>query len=356
MSVVKHCFVILVFAFLAAPLLADPLVKPVVPPIPTTQPDAPIQQGVAEDQSIDLHGADGDLAQWLKAFDIKPGHFDYTIQLRLEDDFVLGYRVRFPSPVTSPWPENNVVPAEFYLPRHPKGKIRAAIVLDILAGNAVLARAMARGLAEGGVAALYMPMAYYSTRRPKSDPHFRVLERDPLRTIDVFRQSVMDIRRAKAILASRAEIDAGHVSITGISLGGIMTSLAAGVDGTFDRVVPILAGGDIADLMFHSPETRRLRTELDARGITPQQLAKDFAGIEPLHFASRIDPRRCLMINASADEVIPRVATDALAKAIGAPQVLWAPAGHISCIVFLPAIRQTTVRFISGQAVDKIEY
>src|SRR6185437_14868057 len=113
----------------------------------------------------------------------------------------------------------------------------------------------------------------------------------------------------KAILASRTEIDAAHISITGISLGGIMTSLAAGVDGTFDRVVPILAGGDLARLIFHAPEMRRLRAELIARGVTPEQLEKVLACVEPLHFASRIDPRRCLMINASTDEVIPRLAT-----------------------------------------------
>jgi hypothetical protein len=121
-------------------------------------------------------------------------------------------------------------------------------------------------------------------------------------------------------------------------------------------VVPILAGGDLAALVFHTPETRRLRADLKARGITPEQLAKLFACIEPLHFAARIDARRCLMINATTDEVIPRLATEALAKAIGSPEVLWAPAGHFSAVLFLPAIRQTVVRFLLGQTVDKIEF
>lgn len=323
---------------------------------PTTPLVFPIQHLTAQDHPIDLNGASGQIADWLKTFDVPPKRFDYTIQLRDEDNFIQVYRVTFTSPFVSPWPENNVVPAEFYLPKTATGKVRAAIVLDIMAGNAVLARAMARGLAEGGVAAMYVPMAYYGQRRPKEDPHFRIFDKDPVRAVDAIRQTVMDIRRAKSILESQPNIDPKHISITGISLGGIMTSLAAGVDGTFDRVVPILAGGDIASLVFSTPETRRLRAELIKKGITPEQLEKALACIEPLNFASRIDPSRCLMINAARDEVIPKLATDLLAKAIGSPELLWAPAGHYSAVIYLPAIRQTALRFLSGQPVDKLQY
>jgi dienelactone hydrolase len=338
----------------AAPASAAP--SPATNPAAASQPASPVEHGTAMDRAIDLRGATGDVAKWLKGFDVKPQQFEYSLQTAQDDGFVLACRLTFPSPFVSPWPENNVVPAELYLPRHAAGKVRAAIVLDIMQGNAILARALARGLAEQGVAAMYMPMAYYNQRRPRSDPHMRIFNQDPHSAIDAVRQTVMDIRRAKAILASRPEIDPDHLCITGISLGGIMTSLAAGVDGTFDRVVPILAGGDLPSLIFHAPETRRLREQLKAKGVTPEQLAKDLACIEPLHFASRIDPSRCLMINAAKDEVIPRLATESLARAIGSPMLLWAPAGHITSIFYFPAIRQTVVRFLQGQAVDKIQY
>jgi dienelactone hydrolase len=323
---------------------------------PTSRPAAPIEKRQAHDQPIDLHGATGNAADWLKAFDVKAGAFDYTTQLVDQDEFVSVYRLTYASPFKSPVPENNVVPAEFYLPRKPTGKIRAAVVLDIMAGNAVIARSMARGLADGNIAAIYVPMAYYNQRRPKDDPRFRISHLDPANAVDALRQTVMDIRRAKAILASRPEIDPDHISITGVSLGGIMASLAAGVDGSFDRVVPILAGGDLADLVFKTPETRRLRAKLVADGMTAPQLAVILAPVEPLHFASRIDPQRCLMINALNDEVIPKTDTDALNKAIGSPQQLWVPSGHYSAILFLPAIRETAVRFIGGKPVERIQY
>lgn len=321
------------------------------PTSPATRPAGPVEHLSAIDQPLDLGKASGNTAQWLRQFAVEPRRFDYTLQL-LEDnpaEKIRVYRLVFPSPFKSPFPVNNVVPCEYYVPRDPAGKLTSAIVLDILAGNAIVARALARGMAEHGVAALYVPMAYYNSRRPKDHSHLRWLK-DPDHLTDPPRQTIMDVRRAKAILASRPENDAKKVSITGVSLGGIMTSIAAGVDGHFARVVPILAGGDLAALTFHAPETRRARQQLLARGIDQQRLEKLMAPIEPLHFASRIDPTRCLMINASRDEVIPHACTLELWKAIGRPELLWVPSGHYSAAWFMMSIERQAIDFIKGSA------
>lgn len=321
-----------------------------------SQPSTPAKTFTARDVPIDLRGATGDRARWLAAFDVKAGPFTYAVQLVDEDDAVRVYRVTYASPFKSPWAENNLVPAEFYVPAHGAGKVPAAIVLDIMDGSAIIAHGMAHGLAENGVAALYVPMACYGARKPRDNAHLRALAAKPEGTLDLLRQTVMDIRRGKAVLASRPEVDARHIGITGVSLGGIMTALAAGVDGTFDRVVPILAGGDMAALVFHTRETRKIRQQLVARGITREKLETILAPVEPLRFADRIAPDRCLMINAAEDEVIPRETTDALRKAIGSPQILWSPAGHYSSVLYLPSIRQTAVRFLLGKHVDRIEF
>src|SRR5665213_810972 len=239
----RHGFIMAVVACLAACISTLPASPRFHWPAPTTQPGTPTETFSCKDVPLEMRGASGELAGWLRAFEPKPEQFDYTLQRLDEDDAIIVYRLAYPSAFKTPWPENNTVPAEFYLPKSVSGKMPAAIVLDIMDGSAIIARGMARGLAENGIAALYVPMAYYGPRRPRGDPHLRVLAADPTRTLDAMRQTVMDIRRAKAILASRPNIDPAHIGITGVSLGGIMTSLAAGVDGTFDRIVPILAGG-----------------------------------------------------------------------------------------------------------------
>jgi len=310
--------------------------------------NGPVEAFEATDLPLDLRGANGKLADLLRPFDTERRPFKYTTQLIAEEDSFRVYRVTFPSPFETPWPENNVVPAEYYLPREAAAakKVPAAVVLDIMDGSAILPRVMARAAAQNGLAALYVPMPCYNDRRPPGDPHKRMLREDPARAADGMKQTVMDVRRAKAVLASRPEVRPDSIGITGISLGGIMTALAAGVDGRFARVVPILSGGDVADITFHCHEMRKLRAALLDKGITREKAAGLFAPVEPLNFAARVGAERCLMINAATDEVIPKKDTEALARAIGNPQVMWLQAGHYSALTYFPLMQRTVIDFL----------
>ena len=349
----------LLFVFASA-TMADTL----PPPLRAAQADAlakraasaPVESFEAIDRALQVDGASGRAAELLKTFDLPPQKFRYTMQPVEDEDGVRAYRLVFPSPFKSPFAQNNVIPAEYYVPANATGPVPAAIVLDILHGSAVIARGIARSLASQGVAAVYMPMAYYGGRRPDGYAHLRWLEANPTHAADPATQTVMDIRRAKAILAARPEVDPKRIGITGVSLGGIMASLAAGVDGEFYRVVPILAGGDVAHLTFHTRETRRDREMLLAHGIDQQKLEAMFQAVEPLNFASRIDLKRCLMINAKEDEVIPGANTLALWRAIGKPMILWVPTGHYGAATYLPTIKQTAIDFLKGRKVDRLEF
>ena len=317
----------------------------------TTAPAHPVQTFRATDFPLKRDGETGELAEWLKPFDRKPETFEYSLQPAGESDLVRFYRLTFPSPFKSEWPENNVVYGELYLPKNVEGKVPAAVVLDILDGSAILPRGLARGMAEQGVAAVYLTQPCYGKRKPPGNAH--AFKADPNKTVDNMRQTVMDVRRAKAVLATLPEVDPKRLALTGVSLGGIMTSLAAGVDGEFARVVPILAGGDLTAITFHARETRSIRRAIEEKGMTREDTARLLAPVEPLNFAGRIDPDTCLMINAAKDEVIPRSTTEALNKAIGS-RIIWTPLGHYSSILYLPQIRQRTIDFILGKQVEDL--
>jgi dienelactone hydrolase len=333
------CVVALATELVVAGAVPRPLTRLVAP---ATQPTTPIETLSAHDLPLGTDRATGDTARWLKSFEVPPRQFDYTLQQVEDEEWFTVYRLVFASPVKSPFPENNIVPAEFYVPKRRAGPVPAAIVLDIMYGNAIVPRGLARGLAAQGVAAVYMPMAYYNARRPKGDAHVRWIDEDPNRALEPIRQTVLDIRRAKAILATRPEVDPHRIGITGVSLGGIMASLAAGVD--------------LANMIFHAPETRKVRAKLVEKGFDEQKLEPIMAPVEPLHFATRIDPGRCLMINARKDEVIPKDCTVALWEAIGKPTLLWLPSGHYTAAWYLPTIKQTAIDFLKGEPVEKLEY
>jgi dienelactone hydrolase len=315
---------------------------------PSTPPSTPVETFPAKDQPLDLRGANEKTARALRFFEPAVAKFEYTLQLVEEAETFRVYRLTYPSPLKTPWAENNVVPAEYYVPRDATAaaKVPAAVVLDILDGSAILPRMMARAAAQNGLAALYVPMPCYNDRRPAGDAHKAVLRDDPTKSVDGLRQTVMDVRRAKAILTSRPEVDPANIGITGISLGGIMTALTAGVDGHFARVAPVLSGGDIADITFHCHEMRKLRAALLDKGVTREKAVGVFAPVEPLKFAARVGAGRCLMINAATDEVIPKKDTEALAAAIGNPQVMWLQAGHYSALTYFPLMQKTVIEFL----------
>jgi dienelactone hydrolase len=288
------------------------------------------------------------MAERLWPFERDLRDFQYRLQLASSEEQFDVYHLEFPSPFETPWPENNTVPAEYYAPRGAgaSGKIAAVIVLDIMDGSAILPRTMARSAAQNGMAAVYFPMSCYSRRRPPGDDHKQLLRDNPAHAADGIRQTVMDVRRARSILASRPEIDPARIGITGISMGGIVAALAAGVDGDFARVAPILAGGDLAAIIFHAHETRKLRAKFEAKGLGRDDAAVVFAGVEPVNFASRIGADRCLMINAANDEVIPRATTLKLHEAAGRPQIVWLPAAHYSSMTWFPLMQKTVIEFL----------
>jgi len=266
--------------------------------------------------------------------------FPFERELRFEkEDFKVSL-VRFPSPITSPDPINNTVHAEYFCPtglaRRP-----AVVVLHILGADFALSRYVATRLAERGVAALFLKLPYYGERRP-ADPGKRFLSGDVERSVLAMRQGVCDVRRAAAWLASQPEIDPGKIGVMGISLGGIVASVAAAVDPELNRAALLLAGGDLAQVLWQMPEGAKYRTLWLESGKTFADLKALTKPFDPLTYAPRLVGKRVMMIAGNVDEVIPPASTRALWNAAGRPPIHWFDCGHYSAVGFLlPAIRET---------------
>lgn len=265
-------------------------------------------------------------------------------------------QLRFPSPIVTPDPENNLVHGEYFVPTGRAGPHPAVVVLHILGSDFPLSRYMAARLADRGVAALFLKLPYYGERRPGGGgpgpvPR-RFLSSDIERTVRSMRQGVCDVRRGLRWLAARPEVDASRLGVTGISLGGIVSSLVAAVDPEVQTGVFLLAGGDLPQILWGMPEAAGFRETWRRSGRTLQDLRCLTAPFDPITYADGLRGKRLLMIAGKIDEVVPPLSTHALWEAAGRPPILWYDCGHYSAAGYLlPGIR-ATVEFLAPPEIQ----
>jgi dienelactone hydrolase len=287
-------------------------------------------------------------------FRLAASEFPYETKPRLETPGYSVLAVRFPSPVVTPDPENNTVHAEFFRPKGGEPLRRpAVIVLHILGADFALSRYLAARLADRGVAALFVKLPYYGERRPAGAgaASKRFLSTDIDRSVLAMRQGVCDVRRAAAWLACRPEVDSNKIGVTGISLGGIVASVATAVDPALSRGAFLLAGGDLAQLLWSMPEAARYRAMWVDSGRTFADLKALTDPFDPITHARRLAGKRVMMIAGNVDEVVPPASARALWEAAGRPPITWYDCGHYSAVAYLlPAVRQTVEFFAADLA------
>ncbi len=277
-------------------------------------------------------------------FRLEEATFPFEMESLREAGGYSVWAVRFPSPIATPDPENNTVHAEYFCPSEGEGRRGpGVVVLHILGADFALSRYLAARLADQGVAALFVKLPYYGERRPAGK---RFLSADITRTITAMRQGVCDVRRAAAWLAARPEVDPEKLGVAGISLGGIVSALAASVDPAIHDACLLLAGGGLADILWEMPEAASYRALWIAAGRTKADLEALTRPFDPLTYAHGLKGKRVLMLNGNVDEVIPPRSARALWEAAGRPPIHWFDCGHYSAAGYLlPAIRRTVAFF-----------
>ncbi|MBA4065169.1 MAG: abhydrolase domain-containing 18 [Isosphaera sp.] len=269
---------------------------------------------------------------------------DIPFQLALRHDLrhagVRVYDLTFPSPVKSAVPENDTVHCELFLPAG-KGPVPAAVVLDILQGNALIARGECLWLAQNGVAGMVVYMAHYGPRRPPGGTD-RLISTDVVKTAEGIRQTVLDIRCAVAWLASRPEFDPDNLGVVGTSLGSLVGAVAAANEPRVRNVCLVLPGGGLVDAFYDHPQAAPYRRVLDLLGgkFTLKLL---IAPVDPITYAKPLSGKNLLMLCAARDDVIPPKAAKALWEATGRQKIVWYDATHVGAAVFLmPVLKEMT--------------
>ena len=222
--------------------------------------------------------------------------------------------LRFESPMLSPYKVNNTVYAQYYPSNRKrtatKGNKKAVILIHHRGGNIETLEMMARIFAFQGISALTMLLPFHGIRAPegtKSGEFFT--SANIKRTIDAFRQAVLEIHWATDWLHSLAErlsLSAHpQIGIVGVSLGGIVATLACAHDDRLKTACICHSGADLAAVTFRGIATKKIKAAFERIKITEDELRNYWKAIDPINYIHKIKETRVLQLNTAQDTVFP---------------------------------------------------
>ena len=216
--------------------------------------------------------------------------------------------ISFRGPRTPRLPSYLVVPAA-------TGKRPAVIYVHGAGGNRGELLDRATQLARRGVVGLTLEMSYSPLRaRPLPTGMEGVKAR-----VDVEVESVQEVRRAVDLLRSLDFVDEERIGYVGWSAGARMGAIVAGVDHRI-KALDLIAGGAAPLSEYLAAAPPELRAELEpVLGTT-----------DPLRYIPHAKPSALFFQNGRRDEVVPKPALEALARAGSSPkQVKWYDMSHV---------------------------
>lgn len=212
-----------------------------------------------------------------------------------------GSRLRFPSPVSTPDPSNNVASVRLFEARDSS---RAVIVLpqwNAAAGSHV---GLCRILQRLGVTAARMTLPYHEERLPPGMRRADYMVSPNIgRTVHAARQAVLEVRQLVDWLSSRGY---RQVAVTGTSLGSCIAYLSFVHEPRLCSGVFTHVSAYYADVVWEGLSTRYVRWGLQGF-VSLEDLRLCWAPISPWFFIDRLKARYRphLLIAARYDLTFP---------------------------------------------------
>jgi pimeloyl-ACP methyl ester carboxylesterase len=148
-----------------------------------------------------------------------------------------------------------------------------------------------------------------------------------VRTNEAFAQAVHDLR---ALAAWLGEQDVPAVGVTGMSLGGYTTALAATVMPELAAAAPMIPAVSMSDLMWRHGEGTPSRRRAAAAGVTRAHLDAVFRVHAPTERPCVVPAARRFIIAGRGDRITPPDQAERLWQHWGRPPIHWFPGGHLA--------------------------
>ncbi len=263
-------------------------------------------------------------------FEAPPKPFPSTVSPPKDVQGLIYRTITFPSAIQSAEPKNNTVNAILIEPKDIVGRPPVVIMLHGLGVvNHDVERRIAYRMARNGIASLLVTLPYHIERTPEGKQSGTMMLRTDVASIRMnIIQTVSDVRRAIDWLDTTELVDAKKVGVLGVSLGAILACVAASIDPRIEYSALLLAGGDLAHIIWSSSLTIPLRDDLRKNGWTEVRLRQAIQDVDPLPYATPQQGLNTFLVGALFDTIIPEQDTEKLHKALGSPPMLWLETNH----------------------------
>ncbi len=207
----------------------------------------------------------------------------------------------FPSSLTTPHPDNNIVHCRYFPTRAP-GRRAAVLVLPQWNADPGGHVGLCRLLAWNGMSALRLSLPYHDERMP---PELHradyIVSANVARTVQVCRQAVLDARRAIAWLAAQGY---ERIGILGTSLGSCLSMLTTAHEPLVRAEALNHISPYFADVVWRGLSTRHVRAGLEGH-VDLDRLRALWKPISPRWYLDRLRDRRTLLVYARYDLTFP---------------------------------------------------
>jgi hypothetical protein len=145
-------------------------------------------------------------------------------------------------------------------------------------------------------------------------------------TAEAIAHSVWDIR---ALLGFLLDAGAPSVGVTGVSLGGYLAALLAGLESRLSFAVPMSPVASLADLVHDlAPLSALMPALLACVGWDLGDVRRHMAVHTPLQHAPKLPPERLLVVGAVADRLTQPYHQRLLWEHWGQPETFWHAGAH----------------------------
>ncbi|EGB15682.1 hypothetical protein DND132_2479 [Pseudodesulfovibrio mercurii] len=249
----------------------------------------------------------------------------------------------FDSPVPSPWEENNLVPFKWFT--NPEKPSRTLLLFAPGWGRTSQSfeEVWCRKLQEMGVDCGLTTVPYHQARTPQGSFSGEYwISANLFFTIANFRLYTAELRLLFQYMKRRYD----YVGFIGMSSGGFQTALAANCEPA-DFLFPMITGGNLADITWDGLITTYVRQDLEAKGVTREQLARVWSVTDECVLGRHCKARYIKQYISMYDEVVGTENQLAMWEAIGRPDRMMVPSAHYSVYFFGNRILRDIARMVA---------